>query len=289
MRGPNLTEPRLVPATVGDPSPPPPITGHTRILGVVADPVSQARTPGMANALLQQRGLLGSFVLLPMHVGASDFAAFMSGLRAIRNFGGAVVSMPHKVVACEWVDELTPEARLVGALNVVRRNADGSLTGTMLDGEGFVAGLLGAGHVVQGRDFLLVGAGGAASALAFALAKHGCGSLCILNRTQDRADALAVRVRQAYPRVKVSTSDHPTAHYHVGINGTSLGMKVGDALPLSAAQMERCAMLAECVVAPEKTPLLTLAASQGKTIHTGVPMLAAQMNLMLAFMVAEGA
>ncbi len=261
-----------------------PISGASRILGVVADPVSQARSPAMANALLQQRGLFGSFVLLPMHVAAAGFPAFMAGLRATQNFAGTIVSMPHKLVACDLVDELTPQARLVGAVNVVRRNADGGLLGTMLDGEGFVAGLARAGHMVQGADILLVGAGGAASAIAFALAKHGCASLCLLNRTPQRAQALAQRVSQAFPQVKVATQDHPTAHYHLGINGTSLGMKAGDELPLSASQVSRCEVLAECVLAPEMTQLLTLAASQGKTVHTGIPMLAAQMDLMLSFM-----
>ncbi len=264
-----------------------PITGATRILGVIADPVSQARTPAMANALLQERGLFGSFVLLPMHVCAEGFPAFMAGLRTVQNFSGAVVSMPHKVVTCDLVDELTPEARLAGAVNVVRRNADGTFAGTILDGEGFVSGLARAGHKVHGADILLVGSGGAASAVAFALAKHGCASLCLLNRTQERADILAARVSSAFPRVKVSTQDHATAQYHIGINGTSLGMKAGDPLPLSSSQLGRCDVVAECVVAPEMTKLLLLASNQGKTIHTGLPMLAAQMDLMLSFMGAE--
>lgn len=261
-----------------------PISGASRILGVVADPVSQARSPAMANALLQQRGLFGPFVLLPMHVDAAGFPAFMAGLRSLRNFAGTIVSMPHKVVACDLVDQLTPQAHLVGAVNVVRRNADGSLVGTMLDGEGFVAGLARAGHMVQGADILLVGAGGAASAIAFALAKNGCASLCLLNRTPQRAQALAQRVSQAFPQVKVATQDHAASHYHLGINGTSLGMKPGDELPLSVSQIGRCEMLAECVLAPEMTQLLTLAASRGKTVHTGIHMLAAQMDLMLSFM-----
>jgi shikimate dehydrogenase len=263
------------------------ITGNTKILGVIADPVSQARTPAMANALFGERGRWGVFVMLPMHVSAEGFPAFIAGLRALKNFGGAVVSMPHKVVAAHLVDELTPEARLVGAVNVVRRNPDGRLIGTMLDGEGFVAGLAGAGYRVKGTHILLVGAGGAASAIAFALAKHGCASLCIQNRTPERASALSARVSHAYPQVEISTEVHSNCHYDIAINATSLGMTPNDELPIAKPLIRHCDRVAECVIAPEMTPLLQEASGQGKVIHTGVPMLAAQMNLMLAFMGAE--
>lgn len=263
------------------------ITGNTKILGVIADPVSQARTPVMANTLLDERGLLGDFVMLPMQVSAEDFPAFITGLRALKNSGGAVVSMPHKIATANLVDELTPEARLVGAVNVIRRNGDGRLIGAMLDGEGFVSGLVAAGHCVKGAHILLVGAGGAASAIAFALAKHGCASLYIHNRTPDRAIALSERVRHAYPQLEVTTAIQATSHYDITINGTSLGMKPNDELPISKSLIGCCDLIADCVIAPEMTKLLQEAANQGKAIQTGVPMLAAQMTLMLAFMGAE--
>ncbi|OAI00132.1 hypothetical protein A1332_19110 [Methylomonas methanica] len=209
------------------------ITGSTKILGVIADPVSQARTPAMDITLLSKQELLGAFVMLPMHVSAEGFPAFIAGLRALKNFGGAVVSMPHKIATANLVDELTPEASLVGAVNVIRRNGDGRLIGTMLDGEGFVSGLVATGHCVKGANILLVGAGGVASAIAFALAKYGCASLCIHNRTWDRASALSERVRHVYPQLEVSTAIPATSHYDIAINGTPLGMSPDDELPIS--------------------------------------------------------
>lgn len=263
------------------------ITGNTKILGVIADPVSQAKTPAMANTLLDERGGLGDFVMLPMQVSAEDFPAFITGLRALKNFGGAVVSMPHKIATANLVDELTSEARLVGAVNVIRRNGDGRLIGTMLDGEGFISGLVAAGNRVKGAHILLVGAGGAAAAIAFALAKYGCASLCIQNRTPDRASALSERVRHAYPHLEVTTAIQATSHYDIAINCTSLGMKPDDELPISKSLIGCCDLIADCVIAPEMTKLLQEAVNQGKAIQTGVPMLAAQMSLMLAFMGAE--
>lgn len=222
--------------------------------------------------------------MLPMQVSAEGFPAYLAGLRALKNFGGAVVSMPHKVVTANLVDELTPEARLVDAVNVIRRNPDGRLIGTMLDGEGFVGGLAEAGYSVKSAHILLAGAGGAASAIAFALAKHGCSSLCIQNRTPETASALLARVGHAYPQVKISTEVCSNDHYDVAINATSLGMKPNDDLPIAEPIIRRCDLVAECVIAPEITPLLQETSAQGKVIYTCVPMLAAQMNLMLAFM-----
>ncbi len=102
--------------------------------------------------------------------------------------------MPHKTAIVALLDELTPEARQVGAVNVVRRAPDGRLHGTILDGEGFVAGLASARHRVDGSACLLMGAGGAAAAIAFALAAHGCRELTVANRTAAKSTALAARV-----------------------------------------------------------------------------------------------
>jgi shikimate dehydrogenase len=263
---------------------PPAVTGHTRILAVVADPVSQARTPGMANALLESRGLAADWVLVPLHVTADGLAAFIAGIRSIRNFDGAVVSMPHKIAVAALLDELTPAARLAGAVNVVRRNGDGRLTGTLLDGEGFVGGLRAHGHEVRGAHVLMAGAGGAAAAIAFALGQRGAESLCIANRSAARAELLAARVRAACPGFAVTVAPDPARTYDMAINATPLGMREGDPLPFSHGAIERAALVAECVIAPERTRLLDTAAVLGKATHTGVPMLEAQMELMLEFL-----
>jgi shikimate dehydrogenase len=263
---------------------PPEITGATRILGLIADPVVQARSPALANDILRRSGRFGAFALLPMHVPAAALGAAVGGLRATLNFAGAIVSMPHKTTIVPLLDELTPESRLVGAVNVIAREADGRLRGNVLDGEGFVAGLRAAGHDIAGRSCLLVGAGGAASAIAVALATHGCGALTIANRTTAKAASLCARVRDACPRARVSVGDGSESAYDVVINATSLGMRPDDALPVAERVVERAGLVAECVIAPEMTALLRLAEARGRPIHTGVPMLAAQMDLILRFM-----
>lgn len=258
----------------------PVICGRTRLVGVMADPVAQARAPGLGNALLAQRG--SDAVLVPLHV--ADLPTAVAGLRAVRNLAGTMVSMPHRQAILPLLDALTPEARLVGAVNVVRREADGRLTGHVLDGEGFVGGLLRAGHAVRGKHCLLVGAGGAASAIAYALARHGCASLTLFNRTRAKAIALAQRLRPAFPNTLFRTDEAPDARYAVAINGTCLGMHPDDPLPLTDDQVRRSEVVAECVLAPERTALLERAESMGCLPHGGMRMLEAQMEAHLAWL-----
>lgn len=260
------------------------ITGATRFFGLIADPVAQARSPAMVTATLERWSRLGEWVLVPMRTPAGALAAVIAGLRRIESFAGAIVSMPHKTALVPLVDELTPAAEAANAVNVIRRTSDGRLVATLLDGEGFVAGLRAEGRDVDGKHCLLVGAGGAASAIALALAAHGAASLTIVNRTRAKAATLADRVRAARPNVRVAIGDAAERRYDIAVNATSLGMRDGDALPLTDDQIDRATLVAECVVAPEITPLLATARARGRAIHGGVPMLHAQIELMLRFM-----
>ena len=261
--------------------------GSTIVLGLLGDPVAQARSPGAANQALMYAGKLGHYVVVPMHVTAERLAEFVAALRHMRNFGGAIVTMPHKVSVVPLLDELTPEAQIVGAVNVIRRDPDGRLVGTALDGEGFCGGLQVAGHSVKDTRCLLAGAGGAASSVAFSLARRGVTSIYLMNRTRTRAESLATRLRESYPQLEVVVNAQPRIPIDFAINATSLGMKANDALPFDEALLDRVRVVAECVIAPEITKLLELARRKGRKIHTGVPMLAAQVKLMLEFMRAE--
>jgi len=234
------------------------INGSTKLLGIIGDPIAQARTPEIANQMLAQKSLLGSYVLVPMHTSREGLAHCIIGLQSMQNFSGAVVTMPHKSQTALLVDELTDEAKLVGAVNVIRRNANGITVGTILDGEGFAEGLNLAGYNIAGQNCILYGAGGAAAAIAFALANRKCRSLCIVNRTHEKADSLAKRLQSSHPALKIYTDVPKNIAIDIAI--------------------------AECVIAPEITPLIAIARSRGCQTHTGNAMLTAQMHLMLKFM-----
>ena len=258
------------------------ITGRTAMLTIIGDPIAQARSLMMINRALAERGRAGDAVMVPLHVPAPSLATTVAGLRAIKNFRGAIITMPHKTGIVPLLDEITPEAQQVGACNVVRVDAAGRLIGTIFDGEGFVAGLKSAGHSVTGKRCLLVGAGGAAAAIAFALGKHGASQLTLKNRTQAKAVELADRVKRAWPARAVSTNDSGT-DYDFIINATSLGMKDGDELPVELQYLKPPAVAVEIVAVPEITAFLTAAANNGCQTHPGKPMIAAQIDLMMDF------
>ncbi len=259
-----------------------PITGHTALLGILGHPLDHARSPSLLNHALRERGI--DAVYVPMDVHPDDLPKTIDALRVMRNFRGAVVTMPHKAAVVPLLDTLTPEADGVGAANVLRREGDGTMRGTMLDGEGFVAGLHDREHDVRGKRVYLAGAGGAAAGVAFALARHGATALTIYNRTTTKAEDLAGRVRAAWPScdVRVGTRE-PTGH-DIAINGTSLGLQPDDSLPFDTSGLTPDMVVADVVIKPHHTPVLARAVEAGCAVHGGEPMLVAQIQLMIDFM-----
>jgi len=257
------------------------ISGRTRWLAILGDPIAHASAPGLINPRLHARGI--DAVMVPIHVTAPDLAATVAGLRGIHNFAGAIVTMPHKIQVIDHVDRLTPAAQRVGACNMLRRNADGSLDGTILDGDGFVAGLLAAGHTIAGKRVLLLGAGGAAAAIAFALCGGGVAHLAIHNRTAAAAVVLHERLARHYPGRTGVAERADAADHQIVINATSLGMHEADDLPLDVRTLNSTMLAAEIVIRFEPTPFLAAARERGCTVHPGRPMLEAQLELMLQF------
>jgi shikimate dehydrogenase len=258
------------------------ITGRTGVLAIFGDPLEQARAPGLVNAALAARG--EDAVLVPLRVPRGALARVVAGMRVVESFRGAVVTMPHKTAVVELLDEILPEARQVGACNVFRREAADRLVGTMLDGEGFSAALRRAGHEVRGKRVWLAGAGGAAAAIAFAMAKHGAAALTVHNRTAAKAEALAARVRAAHPDLEVRVSGPRPERCDVVVNATSLGMRTDDPLPLDPAGLGPGMVAAEVVIREEPTPFLAAAAARGCAVQPGLPMLVEQIEQLLDFM-----
>ncbi len=258
------------------------ITGRTRLFAILADPVAHVRTPQGLNALAATGGYDG--VMVPMEVAAGNLPAAVAGLRAMANLGGFVVTVPHKTAIVPLLDALSASAYQVGAVNVVRREADGTLTGQILDGIGFVAGLRAAGHELRGRSVHLAGAGGAARAIAFALAEAGVSRLTISNRTVERAAGLLTRLQASFPDLPLvlGTSD-PTGH-DIVVNTTSQGLREGDAPPVDVAALTPDQLVAEIIMVPAVTPLLAAATVAGCRTHPGLPMLRCQLALMAEWM-----
>lgn len=258
------------------------ITGKTRIYGIIADPVAQVRTPEVFNALFAEQDIDAVFV--PLHVGAEGLEAAITGLRTIRNLGGLIVTVPHKTAIAALCDELGDAGRMIGAVNTLCFTEDGRLLGNIFDGLGFIAGLKSQGFEPKGKKTLLLGAGGAAGAIAFALADAEVTSLTIANRTLNKAQQIVDRVAGHYSNLDVSHGGFDPTGFDLIINATSLGMRSDDPLPLDATLLTPEMIVAEIIMKPEETALLTAAQKQGCAVHYGRHMLDHQVRLMVDFM-----
>lgn len=262
------------------------ISGTTRLFGILADPIHHVQTPQRVNELFSRIGYDG--VLVPFHARPENLAAVVAGLRRLENLGGVIVTVPHKTAILALCDEASDATRKIGAANVVRREADGRLVAHMLDGEGFVRGLRGAGVELAGKTAYLAGAGGAANAIAFSLVQAGVASLTVANRTLRKAEDLKQRILDVYPQAQVRVGTPDPAGHELVVNATSLGLKEGDALPLDVSTLQAGQRVCEVIMQPRETALLLAARQRGCQVHYGAPMLAGQIELMAAFLGIPG-
>ena len=165
-----------------------PLSGETRVYAIIGDPISQVGSPGLFNSAFRNRN--SRAVLAPFHVAPDQLPDIMAAFRATRNFDGLVVTVPHKIAIADLVDELGPMARRIGAVNAIRKNADGQLLGENFDGLGFIRGLENRGHYLRGKKVLVIGAGGAGSAVCHAILDEKPSSLGIFDTDTVRLQAL---------------------------------------------------------------------------------------------------
>ncbi|BDC45926.1 shikimate dehydrogenase family protein [Paraburkholderia terrae] len=259
-----------------------PVNGKTKVIVLIAWPADHIRTPTFFNTLCAERGINAAMV--PWAVRPEHLADAWNGLRFVDNLAGVVLTIPHKQTAAALCDSLEGDAALLDVVNTVRRNADGTYTGRMYDGVGFVDGLRNQGVTLDNQRALLLGAGGAATAIALALARAGVSALTIANRSPEKAQQLVQLVRQHAKHAKVEAGSADPAGHDIVINATSLGLKEGDALPCDAARIESGMVVAEAVMQPPVTPLLSAAAKRGARTHLGEHMVTAQLERFVEFL-----
>lgn len=243
------------------------IDGSTCLYGIIGDPVSSVRSPEVFNAMFERQGI--NAVMVALHVGAGDLATAWAGLKTLRNLGGLIFTMPHKVAATTLVDDLGQTGRIVGAINAARREPDGRWTGDMFDGRGCVQGLRAQGHEVAGRKAFLLGTGGAGAAIAVAFAEAGIGTLVVQDLDAAKRDRVVARISSDFPGVAVRSGVLADEAFDLAVNATPLGMKGGDPLPFDPAALPASTLVVDVVPKPEVTALLERAAATGHRIQTG--------------------
>ena len=236
---------------------------------MVGDPLTTAKSPALLNQLFLAQRVDAACV--PFVVKAHGLPAFAGGARAMGNISGMLVTMPHKQEMLALVDELHPTAREVGALNVIRCHADGRWVGAMFDGLGCVLGMQWEGHHPANKSVLLVGAGGAGRAIAFAVASAGARTLTIFDVDERRADELARSVATATGCATRFGAPDPQG-CEIVINATALGMKPNDAMPVDPDRLEPGSIVVDIINAPDPTPLCRAARERGCRTQDGRPM-----------------
>ncbi len=216
-----------------------------------------------------------------MHYAAAHLQAALDSLEAMQNLSGLIITIPHKPAAAALADELTPRARQVGAVNLLRREPDGGWLGDIADGIGFTAALAANGQRIEGRTALVVGAGGVGTAIAFALAEAGAASVTVSDLDRGRAEALAARLQAA--GIDGLVGAPRAAGYGLAVNATPLGMKPGDPMPINPDGMDAATIAGEVVMRPPITPWMAAARARGCFAQPGTDLMDYEIAEMAAF------
>jgi shikimate dehydrogenase len=246
------------------------------LYGIFGYPIGHSLSPLMHNAAFAHHGIEG--VYLPFAVHPANLEIAVKSIAALQ-MGGVNVTIPHKQAVLAWMDELSPEARLIGAVNTIHLQ-DGRLHGYNTDGIGFLRALEEVGSAVVGRTVMLLGAGGAAHAIAVQLCMSGVGRLLLANRTPTRAEDLAAFLKQNFPHADINVvtmggsflaAQLPSTD--IVVNATSIGMHPHDPLLLPSTALSPQHLVYDIVYRPLQTPLLRAAERQGARTVDGLGML----------------
>ena len=247
------------------------ISGKTTLIAHIGYPTFAFKAPLIYNPWFEKNAI--DAVVVPMGVKAEEYRELFPLLFRMSNIRGALVTMPHKVVTCELVDELTPIAAVAGAANAVLVRDDGSLVGDQFDGAGFVRGVQRKGFALEGARVLVVGNGGVGSPIAASLAGAGIGSIGLFDPNTAASESLGGRLAEHYPALEIGIGSKDPEGYDLVVNATPLGMNDGDPLPMDVDRIAPGTFVGEVVMKQEITPFLAAARDKGCPIQVGSDML----------------
>ena len=256
------------------------LTGHTRIVGVIGDPIEHSRSPQMHNAALAKAGL--DYVYVPFHVRPDDLADAIAGFQAT-NIVGINVTLPHKQAVIPHLTSISREAELIGAVNTLTF-VNGKIYGDNTDAPGVLKALEENGNmsVPVGENVVVLGAGGAARAVVVALALRGVASITIANRTVEKAIALAEEMDRktgvSMQGMGLADERLPLAirQSKLLVNTATTSMDVTQPLLISADWLQPNTIVYDIVYTPPVTPLMHAATERGCQTLGGIGMLVHQ-------------
>ena len=247
------------------------IYGTTEIYGLIGDPVEHSFSPPMINAAFSSEKLDARYLGFRVKVG--DVSEAIAGIRAL-NFAGVNVTVPHKSTVIPYLDEVTPLAKKIGAVNTIS-NVRGHLKGTNTDFSGFIRSLKTLNFSPKNKVIALLGAGGSARALLVGLADAGAFRVIVYNRTSERSKKLVAEFSQYFPQTKLESVSLQTIHdtpLDLLVNTTTVGMFSSE-VPVDLKQCKKISLLADIIYNPIQTTLLKQAEEMGIAAVNGIGML----------------
>lgn len=260
------------------------INGHTKLYCLIGSPVGHSGSPAMYNYTFERTGLDAAYLAFDIPLDKVE-----DGVTALKTLkvGGFNVTMPDKTAVADLVDEISPAAKLVGACNTVTVDENGKLTGHNTDGIGFVRNLHENGVEVKGKKLVVLGAGGAATAICVQAALDGASEIAIFNRGQGdffaNGQRTVEKLAQAVPVCKASITPledckalaEAVQHCDILVNATKVGMKPLDAETLIDPSLFRADLVvADTVYNPRETRMIREAKAAGcKAAIGGIGML----------------
>ncbi|SFL33885.1 shikimate dehydrogenase [Paenibacillus sp. 1_12] len=248
------------------------LDSNTILYGVFGDPIHHSKSPIMLNRAFEESGI--NAVYAAFHIKQGQLKAAIDGIRTLQ-FRGVNVTIPHKVEVMEYMDEIDEGARIIGAVNTII-NEDGRLIGRNTDGIGYVRSLKEeTGIDLRGKHVLMLGAGGAARGVAYALAMEGAAHIYIANRTRDKAIELAQTISSFTTATGLGMDEIGDMVGKVGliVNNTSVGMYPNvDAVPMDTSLILDSTVVSDLVYNPLVTKFLCESEARGAAIHSGLGM-----------------
>lgn len=256
------------------------VDGETRLFPIIGDPIIYVQSPEYLTRSFAARGY--NAICVPMQVLKEDLEGAMHTLSRIPNIDGILFTMPHKFTAYTYCATTSEQSRLLQVANVLRRNADGSWHGDMNDGHAFVQAQKNQGAKPEGARVLLIGAGGAGSAIAIALLEAGVRELIIHDPHEARRTAL-IELLAGVGRGRVTAGPPDPTGCDMVCNASPLGMAEGDPLPVAADLLAPSMFVGDVIAGHGETPFLAAARAAGCKTANGDHMVEAAQEMMVNF------
>jgi shikimate dehydrogenase len=243
-----------------------------KLAGIMGMPVFQSRSPIIHNYWIKKHNIKGAYGHFPVQIDNVETA--IRGLSAL-GLAGCNITQPHKVMAMKMMDELTPLAKRIGAINCIVVQPDGSLHGFNNDGFGYIQSLKDVNPAwrADAGPITVIGAGGAARAVVISLLDQGATEIRLINRTRAKAEELAAADPTVVKTYDWSERNAALEGAAMLVNTTNQGMYGQPPLEITLCALPKTAMVSDLIYIPLETPLLAAAKARGHVTSNGLGML----------------